>query len=127
MTENAPAELGPHGWLQLTVQQPLRGWRVSPPLVLIDGRIVATTFGPSTIPLPPGTHQVQVTPPFRLIKVECQVDVREGQVSELWYSLPLAIPHAGSIGPHPQPNHAARYLLLIGAFIIVGLIVTMLR
>ena len=127
MTEIAPAEPGPHGWLQLTVQQPMRGWRVSPPLVLIDGRVVATTFGPNTIPLPPGTHQVQVTPPFRLIKVECQVDVREGQVSELWYSLPLARGHAGSIGPHPQPNHAARYLLLIGAFIIVGLMVTMLR
>ena len=127
MTENAPAEPGPHGWLQLTVQQPLRGWRVSSPRVLIDGRVVAMTFGPNTIPLPPGTHHVQVTPPFRLIKVECQVDVGEGLVSELWYSLPLARGHAGSIGPHPQPNHAARYLLLIGAIIVVGLIVTMLR
>jgi hypothetical protein len=127
MTENASAERGPHGWLQLTVQQPLPGWRVSPPRVLIEGRTGASTFGPNTILLPPGTHQVQVTPPFRLIKVECQVDVREGQVSELWYSLPLARGHVGSIGPLPQPNHAARYLLLVGAFIVVGLIVTVLR
>ena len=126
-TEDTPAELGPHGWLRLIVQQPLRGWRVSVPRVVVDGRIVPTAFGANTIPLFPGRHHVQVTPPFRLIKVECEVDVREGQVSQLWYSLPLARSHAGSIGPHPQPNHAARYLLLVGAFIVVGMIVTMLR
>jgi|GEM_PF-6612667 len=103
------------------------GWRVSAPRVLVAGRDVQAALGPNTIQLPPGKHQVKVRPPFRLIKAECAVDVREGQVTELWYSLPMARPHAGSIGPHPQPNHGSRYLLLVGAFLVVGLIVTMLR
>lgn len=127
MTEDAPAELEPHGWLQLTVQQPMWGWRVRKPRVAVDGQIVPTAFGPNRIALPPGTHHVKITPPFRLIKVEREVEVREGQVAELWYALPLARSHAGSIGLHPQPNHAARYLLLVGAIIVIGLIMTMLR
>lgn len=127
MKELTPIPRGPHGWLELTVQPPMRGWNAHEPTVLVDGGIVAAGFGTTRIPLTPGVHHVKVTPAWKLIHVECDVAITDGEVSQLWYALPLARPHAGSIGPAPQPNHAQRYLLLIAAFIVIGLIVTLLR
>lgn len=117
------------GLLRLTLQGNIL--MNMPPRVLLNGHHVATHSGTNDFHLAPGPYQVDVSVQWmrQYGQASARVDVRPGQVAELWYAAPWHQFTTGNIGPTKQPHKGLEVMvavtvgsLLIGCCVAMSLI-----
>jgi len=95
------------------------------PKIFLNGQQVASTWGRTVIPVPPGQHQLNLHVPYFLPSevgpAAMTVAVAPGQTVELEYRAPVWAFSPGSLGAPPQQYNGMVPMLVIFA-VLLGII-----